>query len=60
MRPFNIFMIKCDFEYRGYTPSPNDNDLNYKSIIQRVINVNCDYDGDKTEGLVPIFAPAIF
>jgi hypothetical protein len=52
MKSLNVFMVKRGFEHVGSATSPNDDNADYRPILREVINTNCNYDGDKIEGLL--------
>ncbi len=40
-----------EFRYTERVPNPvDDNDADYKPILQGIINTRCNYDGSKIEG----------
>nr|WP_321419498.1 hypothetical protein [uncultured Methanomethylovorans sp.] len=47
-------MRKNEFEYNGSLVFPNDDDADYKPMLQGIINTRCNYDGAKIEGSMEV------
>jgi hypothetical protein len=46
--------IRNDFERNDPATMPDDEDADYKPILQGVINTRCNYDGGKIEGVMEL------
>ncbi|WP_164997855.1 hypothetical protein [Methanolobus psychrotolerans] len=53
MKSLKSWIETNDIEYGGSVAVQNDDDdADYKPILQGVINTRCNYDGAKIEGII--------